>query len=134
MVTICYAHCEGYVRFAARKYLEHVAFVSLASASLIASSFETIFCRGWRRPQWKTKRKSNVPVAGFAEKADFVDVLLLKRRNAVAHGEDTFVAIEDLDEVATQTVEIMRMFGDELENHVYLKDYRSADGGDAMQE
>lgn len=25
LVTICYAHWEGYVRFAARKYLEHVA-------------------------------------------------------------------------------------------------------------
>jgi hypothetical protein len=24
-VTMCYAHWEGYVRFAARKYLEHVA-------------------------------------------------------------------------------------------------------------
>jgi len=25
LITICYAHWEGYVRFAARKYLEHVA-------------------------------------------------------------------------------------------------------------
>ena len=25
LVTICYAHWEGYVRFAARKYLEYVA-------------------------------------------------------------------------------------------------------------
>ena len=25
LVTVCYAHWEGYVRFAARKYLEHVA-------------------------------------------------------------------------------------------------------------
>ena len=67
-----------------------------------------------------------VPTFSFADRADFVDVLLLKRRNAVAHGEETFVGIEDLDQVATQTIEIMRMFGDALENHVYLKEYKAA--------
>ena len=43
-----------------------------------------------------------VPTFSFADRADFVDVLLLKRRNAVAHGEETFVGIEDLDQVATR--------------------------------
>jgi MAE_28990/MAE_18760-like HEPN len=62
----------------------------------------------------------------FAGKATFVDLVLLKRRNAIAHGEDTLVGIEDLDELTTETVAIMRAFGDALENHVYLKDYRAA--------
>jgi hypothetical protein len=67
-----------------------------------------------------------VPTLSFADKATFVDVFLLKRRNDIAHGEDTFLGIEDLDELTSQTVELMRAFGDALENHVYLKDYKSA--------
>jgi hypothetical protein len=68
----------------------------------------------------------SVPTATFVDKAPFVDVFLLKRRNGIAHGEDTFIEVEDLDELTSETVEIMRTFGDALENHVYLKDYKSA--------
>ncbi len=67
-----------------------------------------------------------VPICAFLDKNSFVDVFLLKRRNAIAHGEDTFVGIEDLDELTSQTVEMMRTFGDALENHVCLKHYKSA--------
>jgi hypothetical protein len=66
-----------------------------------------------------------IPTQAFADKATFVDVFLLKRRNAIAHGEDTFVKIEDLEELTSGTVALMRAFGDALENHVYLRDYRS---------
>jgi hypothetical protein len=68
----------------------------------------------------------SVSAKSFADKATFVDLVLLKRRNAIAHGEDTFVAIEDLDELTNETVAIMRAFGDALENHVYLRDYKAA--------
>jgi hypothetical protein len=68
----------------------------------------------------------SVPKTAFADKAAFVDVFLLKRRNGIAHGEDTFVGVDDLDELTSETVAIMRGFGDALENHVYLKDYKSA--------
>ena len=68
----------------------------------------------------------SVPTAPFADKKEFVDLILLKRRNAVAHGEDAFVGIEDLDYVTSETVAMMRAFGDALENHVYLESYRSA--------
>lgn len=30
LITICYAHWGGYVRFAARKYLEHIALQEIA--------------------------------------------------------------------------------------------------------
>jgi MAE_28990/MAE_18760-like HEPN len=68
----------------------------------------------------------SVPTLTFADKATFIDLVLLKRRNAIAHGEDTFVEIGDLDELANETVTIMRTFGDALENHVYLKEYKSS--------
>ena len=67
-----------------------------------------------------------VPVAALADKATFIDVFLLKRRNDIAHGENTFIEIEDLDELTNETVALMRSFGDALENHVYLRDYKSA--------
>jgi hypothetical protein len=34
--------------------------------------------------------------------------------------------MEDLDELTNETVAIMRAFGDALENHVYMKDYKAA--------
>lgn len=169
LITICYAHWEGYVRFAARKYLEHVALrkfrfgelngqflrnhflprlASLATSkpnikercAIVDEILNSSDGRFARVNEDLVNTKANlsfevfsdiclvcgVPTLSFADKADFVDVLLLKRRNAVAHGEETFVGIGDLDQIATQTIEIMRMFGDALENHVYLKEYKAA--------
>jgi hypothetical protein len=62
----------------------------------------------------------------FADRATFVDVVLLKRRNLIAHGEDTFITIDDLDELTNESITLMRTFGDALENHVYVRDYRAA--------
>ena len=169
LITICYAHWEGYVRFAARKYLEHVALrrfsyseidrqflrnyflprlaalsTSRASISQRCALIDEILNSPERRfsrvNEDLVNTKANlsfevftdiclvccVPTAPFVDKATFIDVFLLKRRNAIAHGEDTFVGIEDLDELMNETVAMMRAFGDALENHVYLRDYRSA--------
>lgn len=53
----------------------------------------------------------------------FIDSILLKRRNAIAHGEDTFIAKSDLDELSGKTIELMRMFGDALDNEAQLRSY-----------
>lgn len=169
LITISYAHWEGYVRFAARKYLEHVALrrfqyseldrqflrnyflPRLAALSTSKKSIaercslvdEVLNCSALRFSRVNVElvnTKANlsfevftdiclvcsVPTAIFAQKATFIDLFLLKRRNAIAHGEDTFVGIEDLNELTTETVALMRTFGDALENHVYLQDYKSA--------
>lgn len=168
-VTICYAHWEGYVRFAARKYLEYVALrkfqykqisrqflrnyflprlaaLSISNSSVadrcalldeILDSSERRFSRV-NEGLVNTRANLNfdvfadiclicsVPTTSFADKKDFVDVILLKRRNAIAHGEDAFVGVADLDDVGEETVGMMRAFGDALENHVYLESYKSA--------
>jgi hypothetical protein len=67
-----------------------------------------------------------VPAQHFLQWDNFIDKLLLKRRNAIAHGEDTFVSADDLDETTTQTIALMRAFGDALENHVFLQSYKAA--------
>jgi hypothetical protein len=167
LITICYAHWEGYVRFAARKYLKHVALRKLQYSDLDRQFLRNYFLprlaalstsktsiaercalmdeilnssdRRFSRVN-EVNTKSNlsfdvfhdiclvcgVPTVGFVDKATFLDVFLLKRRNAIGHGEDTYIGIEDLDELTNQTVGMMRNFGDALENHVYLRDYKSA--------
>jgi hypothetical protein len=168
LVTICYAHWEGYVRFTARKYLEYVslrkfqygeinrqflrnyflprlAALSGSKASVAARCdlVDEILGSNERRfsrvNEDLVNTKANlsfevltdiclvcsVPTAAFADKREFLDVFLLKRRNSIAHGEDTFVGIEDLDDLTSKTITMMRTFGDALENHVYLKAYRS---------
>jgi hypothetical protein len=169
LTAICYAHWEGYVRFAARKYLEHVALRKfqyssldrqflrnfflprLAALSVSKSSIPercTLIDEILNSAEYRFSRanddlvntKANlsfevfsdicviccVPTQIFADKATFIDLVLLKRRNAIAHGEDTFVMIDDLDRLTNETVAIMRAFGDALENHVYLRTYTAA--------
>jgi MAE_28990/MAE_18760-like HEPN len=169
LITICYAHWEGYVRFAARKYLEFVALrkfqyrqidrqflrnyflprlaalstsrISTAErCSLVDEILESSERRFSRVNEDLVNTKANlsfdvftdiclvcsVLAAAFADKKEFVDLFLLKRRNAIAHGEDAFVGIEDLDSLTSETIAIMRAFGDALENNVYLESYRSA--------
>jgi len=62
----------------------------------------------------------------FEEHENFIDSILLKRRNAIAHGEDTFIARDDLDDIADKTIGLMRMFGDALDNTIQLKTYMAA--------
>jgi len=169
LITICYAHWEGYVRFAAKKYFEHIALRKLQYKDLDRQFLRNYFLP--RLASLSTSRtsvadrcdlvddilsaperrfarvnddlvntKANlsfgvfvdiclvccVPTPPFEERATFVDVVLLKRRNAIAHGEDTFVGIQDLDELTNETVAMMRSFGNALENRVVLRNYKSA--------
>ncbi|PRD40857.1 hypothetical protein C5748_24800 [Phyllobacterium phragmitis] len=169
MITICYAHWEGYVRFAARKYLEHIALrrfqygeldrqflrnyflprlatLSNSKASIedrcalideILTSTDRRFTR-INEDLINTKANLNfdvfrdiclvccVALQPFEDKSTFINVVLLRRRNAIAHGEDTFVDIKDLDVLTTQTIALMRAFGDAVENQVVLKVYKAA--------
>lgn len=169
LITISYAHWEGYVRFSARKYLEHVSLRKFQYGELNRQFFRNYFLprlaamstskssladrcalvdeilnssdHRFSRPNddlINTKANLNfeifsdiclvccVPIQDFEDQSTFIDVVLLKRRNAIAHGEDTFVAIGDLDQLSDETIGLMRKFGNALENHVYCKDYKAA--------
>jgi hypothetical protein len=67
-----------------------------------------------------------VPTEYFEDYESFIDSILLKRRNAIAHGEDTFIQKDDLDELAQKTISLMRMFGDALDNIIQLQAYKAA--------
>jgi hypothetical protein len=61
----------------------------------------------------------------FTPHQNFIDVLLLKRRNSIAHGEDTFVGVEDLNSLTEQTIGLMRMFSNDLQAKAHLGHYRA---------
>lgn len=169
LVTICYSHWEGCVRFSARKYLEHVSLrrfqygeldrkffrnyflprlaamsnskLSIADrCSLIDEILNSSYQRFGRVNEDLINTKANlnfevftdlclicgVPADRFAGSSTFIDVALLKRRSGIAHGEDTLVAVSDLDQIAGETIALMRAFGDALENHVVLQTYKAA--------
>ncbi len=168
LIAICYAHWEGYVRFSAKKYLEHIALRRFTYQALNRQFFRNYFLprlaalstsktsvmercalgdeilnaseRRFSQVNEElinTKANLNFDVFNdiclvcglsaehFNDKSTFIDVMLLKRRNAIAHGEDTMVAIDDLDTIAQETIGLMRAFGDALENHVVLQSYKA---------
>jgi hypothetical protein len=168
LVTICYAHWEGYVRFSARKFFEHVAIRKLQYSAL-----DRQFLRNYFLPRLNSLSASRLSIADrcvliddilnahgrrfshandelvntksnlnssvlldlctvcgisslhFFDKFTFIDAILLKRRNEIAHGEETFVELADLDEITTDTIALMRTFGDLLENNVVQEAYRA---------
>lgn len=61
----------------------------------------------------------------FSEHEKFIDVILLKRRNSIAHGEETFVGIEDLNPLTEQAIGLMRMFSNDLQTKAHLGHYRA---------
>jgi hypothetical protein len=61
----------------------------------------------------------------FSEHQNFIDVILLKRRNSIAHGEDTFVGVEDLNTLTEQTIGLMRAFSNDLQAKAHLGHYRA---------
>jgi hypothetical protein len=169
LITICYAHWEGYVRFAAAKYLEHIALRRfpleqlnrqftrnrflrrLAALSVTKGSFaercaivddilESAAEKFSRVDDDLISTRSNlsfevfaeicsvcgVPAQEFQQDEVFIDVILLKRRNAIAHGEDTFVAIGDLELITMKSIALLRQFGEALENYSCLRKYRAA--------
>jgi RiboL-PSP-HEPN len=168
LIAICYAHWEGYIRFSARKYMEHVALrrfplaalnqqflrnvflprlaalstskTSIAERCLLVDEILSSSDKQFKRVNddlINTKANLNfevftdicivcdIPLTKFEDKSTFIDVVLLKRRNSIAHGEDTLVAITELDDIVSETIELMRSFGDSLENHVYMQTYRT---------
>jgi hypothetical protein len=167
LVAICYAHWEGYIKFAAKKYLEYVAIRKFQYSELNQQFFKNYFLprlaglaaskasirqrcelledvlnssnnRFARVNDELISTKSNlnldvisdicvictVSTAFFVDNGTFIDLILVKRRNEIAHGEETLIEMSDLEDIVTNTMAIMRNFGDALENNVYLKAFR----------
>lgn len=71
-------------------------------------------------------RVCDISPAQFVGSKSFIDVILLKRRNSIAHGEETFLGLEELDDVTDGTIKLMRIFSNELQSKAYLRAYKAA--------
>jgi hypothetical protein len=60
---------------------------------------------------------------GFEENRAFIDVLLLKRRNSIAHGQPEQIQLEDINDFVARVLSLMGLFRNLLENKVYTKAY-----------
>jgi hypothetical protein len=59
----------------------------------------------------------------FEQNRTFIDVLLLKRRNAIAHGQQEYIQIDEIDNLVAKILSLMGSFRNLLENKVYTKSY-----------
>lgn len=60
----------------------------------------------------------------FATKAAFIDGVMLKHRNAIAHGEKGEVDAQTLEEIGTQVTALITTFRDAIENEAVLEKFR----------
>ncbi len=59
----------------------------------------------------------------FETRRTFIDLLVLKRRNAIAHGQQEFIRVDETDGLVSDILALMSHFRSLLENKVYLKKY-----------
>ncbi len=59
----------------------------------------------------------------FEQNRTFLDVLLLKRRNAIAHGQQEYIHADEIDDFVARILALMGFFRNLLENKVYMKEY-----------
>lgn len=170
LVTIAYAHWEGYVRTCANKYFQYITirkktfkdleiqlyknsflnrlealFQSKASIESRCELIKEILQSENQRFSFinpsliDTKSNLNTDVVRdicmicgidytpFEDKRSFIDIFILKRRNAIAHGQSEIISDLDVDTIIDDMLGLMRTFKDQIENKVYTKSYlRSA--------
>lgn len=59
----------------------------------------------------------------FEDNSSFLDLILLRRRNAIAHGEQDCVDAFDVNVFVANVLSLMAAFRNLLENKIYLKAY-----------
>lgn len=169
IVTMSYAHWEGYVRTCANRYFEHLTLRKKPFADFERQIYVNSFlgrldalyqsrtsiegrCKivndildgsngrfSYLNPDLiDTKSNLNTDVTRdicivcgidsiqFESKRAFIDVLLLKRRNAIAHGQQSFIDADEVDDLVADILSLMGVFRTLLENKVYTKAYAAA--------
>jgi len=64
-----------------------------------------------------------VDASHFEDHRPFIDLLVLKRRNAIAHGQQEFIHEDEIDDLVAKLLGLMGAFRNLIENKVYTKAY-----------
>jgi len=166
LVTMTYAHWEGFVRACATKYFTHLtlkrrpyteldiqfyknSFLARLESFFKAKSSTEDNCKfisaileshnskfSYINEQLiDTKSNLNTDVIKdlcvicgfdhtfFEGKRIFIDLTLLKKRNAIAHGQEDSIAAPDVDNFVDTGLALMEHFKTLIENKVYTKSY-----------
>lgn len=67
--------------------------------------------------------RCGVDHSDFEDDEIFVDRVLLKRRNAIAHGEDEMISVDEMDQLVYRVLSLMSRFSNLLENVIYQKSF-----------
>ncbi len=68
----------------------------------------------------------SIDYAQFEDELEFIDKILLYRRNNIAHGEYIQVDEQMLEDMSNRVIKMMRTFNDLVENDVVLGRYNVA--------
>jgi hypothetical protein len=169
LITMGYAHWEGYVRVCANAYFEHLMLRKLQYRELERQIYVNSFlvrldtmnkarlgiegrCKlvndildgaearfGYIQPDLIDTRSNlsadaikdiclicGVDGTYFEDKRPFIDIIVLRRRNAIAHGQQEYISEADIDSFVAETLALMQHFRTLLENKVYMKTYLAA--------
>lgn len=64
-----------------------------------------------------------IPVEDFVAHETFLNVIVLKRRNEIAHGEEVYLEEDEIDDIIDRIIGLMRTFRNLLENKVTQRAY-----------
>lgn len=64
-----------------------------------------------------------VDLSHFEAQRTFIDILLVRRRNAIAHGQQEFIHPDEIDDLVANVLALMAHFRSLLENKIYTKAY-----------
>lgn len=166
IITMSYAHWEGYVRTCANRYFDYLAIRRRPYAVLERQIYVNTFLvrlDNLRKTRVSLETRSklvndildgaggtfryvnpllidtksnlnadtikdiclicSIDSSHFEANRFFIDQLLLKRRNAIAHGQQEFIDEDEIDELVTEVLGLMQYFRALLENKVYLRQY-----------
>jgi RiboL-PSP-HEPN len=166
LVTMCYAHWEGYVRVCANRYFQFLTIRKKPFAELERQIYVNAFLNRLESLHQMrvgiearcqlvndildgtsgkfqyihptlidTKSNLNTDVirdiclicsvdgSHFETDRSFIDQLILKRRNAIAHGQQEFILESEIDNLVVKILRLMQLFRTLLENKIYLKEY-----------
>lgn len=169
LVSMLYAHWEGYIKFCAEKYFSYITlrrhrfheledqiYVNYFLTRIDAMPLQRVNLRdrcrlvadimGSRDNRFSRVNPSLIDTGSnlnsrvlqeictvcaidfdlFETETDFIDRILVKRRNEIAHGESTFIEVTEMDDLVSVAVGLMRSFRNALENKIYSRSYRAA--------